>query len=82
MKAPLLMLLAGVDSTPREEFREFATKVRGQGIAVESRTYEGAPHSFFDRTFKEHQAACDDAWRRMLDFTSTDFTSRLTPVAA
>lgn len=77
MAAPLLMLLAGVDSTPREEFREFATKVRGRGIEAESHTYEGAPHSFFDRTLKEHQAACDDAWRRILDFTS-----RLTPVAA
>jgi carboxymethylenebutenolidase len=30
--------------------------------------YEGAPHSFFDRTFTEHQEACADAWRQMLDF--------------
>jgi carboxymethylenebutenolidase len=30
--------------------------------------YPDAPHSFFDRTFAEHKAACDDAWRRMLDF--------------
>jgi len=38
------------------------------GVDFESHTYEGAPHSFFDRTFAEHQAACDDAWGRMLDF--------------
>jgi carboxymethylenebutenolidase len=77
MRAPLLMLLAGVDSTPPEEFDEFADAVRRRGVEVESHTYAGAPHSFFDRTFAEHRTACDDAWRRMLDFTA-----RLTPVAA
>lgn len=69
IQAPLLMLLAGIDSTPPEEFQEFAEKVRAQGVEVESHTYEGAPHSFFDRTFAEHKDACDDAWRRILDFT-------------
>ena len=75
MRAPLLMLLAGVDSTPPEEFEEFADAVRARGLAVESHTYPGAPHSFFDRTFTEHAAASADAWRRILDFTA-----RLTPV--
>ncbi|MGH7775687.1 MAG: dienelactone hydrolase family protein [Candidatus Dormibacterales bacterium] len=70
MEAPLLMLLAGADaSTPAEEFSEFAEKVRATGTEVESHTYEGAPHSFFDRSFAEHAAACEDAWRRILDFT-------------
>ncbi|HYY54206.1 MAG TPA: dienelactone hydrolase family protein [Candidatus Dormibacteraeota bacterium] len=77
MRAPLLMLLAGVDSTPPEEFEEFADAVRRQGIEVEVHTYAGAPHSFFDRTFTAHRKACDDAWRRILDFTA-----RFTPVAA
>lgn len=67
--APLLMLLAGVDSTTPEEFAEFADRVRGNGVEVESHTYEGAPHSFFDRSFADHRAACDDAWRRILAFT-------------
>ena len=69
MRSPILMLLAGVDSTPPEEFEEFAAKVRQQGVEVEEHTYEGAPHSFFDRTFEEHSAACADAWERILGFT-------------
>jgi carboxymethylenebutenolidase len=70
MRAPLLMLLAGDDkATKPEEFDEFAGKVRERGIEVESHTYPGAPHSFFDRTYEQWKAACDDAWRRILDFT-------------
>jgi carboxymethylenebutenolidase len=69
MAAPLLMLLAGVDTTTPEEFAEFADLVRGNGIEVESHTYPGAPHSFFDRSFDDHSEACADAWRRILAFT-------------
>ncbi len=69
MTAPLLMLLAGADQgTPPEEFEEFARLVRARGLVVESHTYPGAPHSFFDRSFAEHQDACQDAWRRILTF--------------
>ncbi|HEV2779307.1 MAG TPA: dienelactone hydrolase family protein [Actinophytocola sp.] len=70
MTAPLLMLLAGVDSTTPEEFDEFADLVRANGIEVESHTYPGAPHSFFDRSYADHRAACADAWERILDFTA------------
>ena len=38
------------------------------GIAYEIVTYAGAPHSFFDRKYEEHARACEDAWRRTLDF--------------
>ena len=70
MRSPILMLLGGEDhATTPEEFDEFAGKVRARGVEVESHTYPGAPHSFFDRTYEEHKAACDDAWRRILDFT-------------
>lgn len=68
MTAPLLMLLAGVDSTSPEEFAEFAERARGAGVEVESHTYDGAPHSFFDRAFADHREACEDAWRQMLGF--------------
>jgi carboxymethylenebutenolidase len=30
--------------------------------------YPGAPHSFFDRSYKEHAEASTDAWRRVLAF--------------
>ncbi len=69
LKAPILMLLAGDDQgTPASEFEEFARRAGAQGIEVESHTYPGAPHSFFDRSFEEHRDACADAWRRLLAF--------------
>jgi carboxymethylenebutenolidase len=68
MKAPLLMLIAGADFTPREEFIEFDRQLAEAGVPHEMHIYEGAPHSFFDRTFDQWKEACDDAWRRMLAF--------------
>jgi carboxymethylenebutenolidase len=32
------------------------------------KVYEGAPHSFFDRSFAEWTDAGADSWRRILDF--------------
>jgi len=70
MKAPLLMLLAGADQgTTPEEFETFTKLVREHGIEVESHTYAGAPHSFFDRSFADHREACRDAWDQILQFT-------------
>ncbi len=68
MKAPLLMLIAGADFTPQEAFHDFDKKLKEAGVPHEMHIYEGAPHSFFDRTFAEWKDACDDAWRRMLAF--------------
>ncbi len=70
MTAPLLMLLAGDDKgTPASEFEEYASQVRARGLEVEAHTYPGAPHSYFDRAFAEHREACQDSWKRILDFT-------------
>ena len=68
MKAPLLLLVAGADFTPQEEFQKFDHELSEAGVAHDLHIYEGAPHSFFDRSFEEHRQACDDAWRRLLDF--------------
>lgn len=68
MKAPLLMLIAGADFTPQEAFHEFDKKLTQAKVPHEMHTYEGAPHSFFDRSFAQWKDACDDAWRRMLAF--------------
>jgi carboxymethylenebutenolidase len=68
MKAPLLLLAAGQDFTPVEDVERFAEQVRDSGVEAELHLYPDAPHSFFDRTFAEHADACDDAWRRLLDF--------------
>jgi carboxymethylenebutenolidase len=69
MKAPLLLLIAGADAaTPREQFIEFDRKLTEVGVPHEMHIYEGAPHSFFDRTYEQWKEACDDAWHRMLAF--------------
>jgi len=69
MKAPVLLLLAGADAaTPQEASHEFDKALTKAKVPHEMHMYEGAPHSFFDRTFDRWKDACDDAWRRMLAF--------------
>lgn len=71
MAAPLLMLVAGSDrATPVEESEAMAARVRQAGGEAEMHVYDGAPHSFFDKAFADWEAACTDAWRRILDFTT------------
>jgi len=68
--APLLCLLAGEDKNIRpEQFDPLLTNLGARGIDARRFVYEGAPHSFFDRSFAEHQDACTDAWGRILEFT-------------
>jgi carboxymethylenebutenolidase len=70
MHAPLLLLVAGADHTPLAEFEQFDRELTEAGVPHRMVVYPGAPHSFFDRTFAEHQDACADAWRQMLAFIS------------
>ncbi len=69
MRAPLLLLLAGNDqATTQEDFAQFDRELTQAGVAHQLVVYEGAPHSFFDRTFEQHKDASADAWRQMLAF--------------
>jgi carboxymethylenebutenolidase len=69
MKAPLMLMVAGADqATTPEQNREFDEALTRAGVAHETHVYRDAPHSFFDRSYEQWKAACDDAWRRMLDF--------------
>lgn len=68
MKAPLLLLAAGEDFIPVPEVEQFDAELTAAGVPHTLVIYEGAPHSFFDRTFHEHAAACEDAWRQILAF--------------
>ena len=69
MEAPILALQAGDDQniTP-EHNAAFEQALRDAGVEHELVTYDGAPHSFFDRKQDEFQEASDDAWRRVLAF--------------
>jgi carboxymethylenebutenolidase len=76
MKAPLLILIAGADgATTPEQNQEFLRDLDEAHVEHESHVYEGAPHSFFDRGFEHWKDACDDAWRRMLDFVEKNSSS-------
>lgn len=67
---PILMLIAGNDAaTPRGAFHDLEQRLARAGKEHEMHVYEGAPHSFFDRTFDDWQGACIDAWERIINFT-------------
>jgi carboxymethylenebutenolidase len=72
-RCPVLGLFGGADTgIPREAIDAFAQALDHAGVRNEMVVYDGAPHSFFDRSFDEHRAACDDAWLRMMRFVGRD----------
>jgi carboxymethylenebutenolidase len=69
MTAPVLALQAGDDANiTADDNAAFESALTAAGVDHELVTYEGAPHSFFDRRQAEHQAASDDAWNRVMRF--------------
>jgi carboxymethylenebutenolidase len=71
MKLPILGLFGGDDpGIPVETVTQFEEALDAGGPEHEIVVYPGAPHSFFDRKYDEFADACDDAWRRVLDFLS------------
>jgi len=68
-RCPVLGLFGGADEgIPVEALDRFRETLNEGGVPKEIVVYDGAPHSFFDRSFEEHREACDDAWRRALSF--------------
>jgi carboxymethylenebutenolidase len=43
--------------------------MQAAGAEVDAVVYDGAPHSFFDRSSAEWADACSDAWRHVLALT-------------
>ena len=69
LAAPILALQAGADEhITSEHNRTFDDALEHAGVEHEIVTYDGAPHSFFDRKHEEHAEASEDAWRRVLGF--------------
>ena len=67
--APVLALQAGDDAHITADVNdEFDRALEAAGVEHEVVTYDGAPHSFFDRKHDEFADASADAWRRVLDF--------------
>ena len=69
IECPILALQAGDDKNITAELNaEFDRALTAAGVEHEIVTYEGAPHSFFDRSYEEHADASADAWDRVLAF--------------
>lgn len=69
MRRPMLLLVAGADrATPLAEFYSLRDQLAAAQVDFEMQVYDGAPHSFFDRSYAEWQEACADAWQRVLSF--------------
>lgn len=69
LDAPILALMGGADQAiPAEDVASFDEALADAGVEHEVVTYDGAPHSFFDRRAAEHAEASEDAWRRVLAF--------------
>ena len=67
--APLLALMGGADpGIPPETVNLFERALEEAGVEHEVVTYEGAPHSFFDRKFDDFAEESADAWTRVLTF--------------
>jgi len=69
VECSILALMGGDDpSIPAETIAEFEAALGEASITHEVVTYDGAPHSFFDRSYDEHADASADAWSRVLGF--------------
>jgi len=69
MEAPILALQAGTDQKiSAQDHAAFDEALTEAEVVHEVVTYEGAPHSFFDRKQEDFQEASTDAWTRVLAF--------------
>lgn len=72
LEAPILGLMGGADQAiTAEDVTGFEQALSAAGVAHELVTYDGAPHSFFDRRHEEFADASEDAWRRVLAFLAS-----------
>jgi len=72
LTAPILALQAGADQNiTAEDNAAFERALEAAGVEHELVTYEGAPHSFFDRKQEDYAAASEDAWARVLAFLAS-----------
>ena len=72
IEGPILALQAGDDKNiTAEDNAAFDEALTAAGVEHEVITYEGAPHSFFDRKQEEFADASADAWRRSSSSSST-----------
>jgi carboxymethylenebutenolidase len=78
LEAPILALQAGADQNiTADDNAAFERALREAGVDYELVTYEGAPHSFFDRKQEDFADASQDAWTKVLAFIEAHAGARL-----
>jgi carboxymethylenebutenolidase len=71
LRGPILGLMGGADQAiPADVVERFDHALADAGVEHEIVTYEGAPHSFFDRRQEQYADASADAWERVLGFVA------------
>jgi len=76
IEAPILALQAGDDANiSADDNAAFVRALEEAGVEAELVTYDGAPHSFFDRKQEDFADASADAWRRVLAFIERHATA-------
>jgi carboxymethylenebutenolidase len=69
LDAPILGLQGGADQhITAEDNAAFENALTAAGVEHELVIYDGAPHSFFDRSQEQFAADSEDAWARVLAF--------------
>jgi carboxymethylenebutenolidase len=69
LEAPILALMGGADpAIPADDVAAFDEALTAAGVEHDVVTYDGAPHSFFDRRYAEFAEASEDAWSRVIAF--------------
>lgn len=75
--SPVLGLFGGADQgIPAENIHAFDEALARAGIEHELITYEGAPHSFFDRKFEQYAEASAQAWDAVRAFIARHSTGK------
>lgn len=68
-EAPVLGFFGGADAMiGADGIEAFGKALDEAKVNNELKIYDGAPHSFFDRSFDQFKDVCDDAWTRILGF--------------
>jgi carboxymethylenebutenolidase len=70
VRFPVLGLFGGADpNIPAADVEKLDHQLAAAGVKHDIVVYPDAPHSFFDRRYKEFADASSDAWKRVLAFT-------------
>ena len=72
LEAPVLGIFGGADQKiPATDVESFRKALAAASVEHDIRTYENAPHSFFDRAQAEHAEAATDAWAAVRGFVAS-----------